>query len=138
MKKSLLGTCDSVKQSSGGGDKRAQQYFIHVKFICPFYKAGQCITAFSHFLLCNCLLWGICRLSLSFLIINLLNKRCTLPQSLTTKFSFCFSVTTMPYAALRTYLAVPALSGNPFVTRIQGRLYSTVTVSRLYIVSSTV
>lgn len=131
-------TCDSVIQSSGGGEKRAQQYFIHAKFIFPFYKAGQCITTFSRFLLCYCLLWGVCRLSLSFQIIDLPNKHCTLPQALTIKFSFCFSVTIMSYSALCTYLAVPALSGNPFVTRIQGRLYSTVTVSRLYIMSSTV
>ena len=34
--------------------------------------------------------------------------------------SFCFSVTTMSYSALCTYLPAPVLSGNPSVTRIQG------------------
>lgn len=76
-------------------------------------------------------------LSVSFQIISLPNKRGTVPQALTIKVSLLlFSLINMSYLVLCTYLPPPALTGNSFVTKIQGQFYCSCIIFSLYIMLS--
>lgn len=140
--------CGSGKQFQEKGWNRVQHYFIHVKLI---YSLETCfcrepsvtklvnasLPSLALFFVAACFGASAYSLSLSFQIISLPNKHGTVPQALTIKVSLLlFSLITMSYLALCTYLPAPALSGNSFVTRIQGQFYRSCIIFSLYIMLS--
>lgn len=149
MKKIFAGHLNVVLQNScRNREKTVQHYFIHIKLIysletlfCrepPVTKlANASLPSLALFFATTCFGTSAYSLSLSFQIISLPNKHCTVPQALTIKVSLVFfSLITMSYLALCTYLPAPALSHNSFVTRIQGQFYCNCTIFSLYIMLS--